>query len=53
MERPSLSEAASAGEHTNTTLRHGTRPAEVPQRFVDTLDAEEQAALRALLGPRG
>ncbi|MER6331422.1 BlaI/MecI/CopY family transcriptional regulator [Streptomyces sp. NPDC001034] len=41
--------AEQAAEQMNAALRRGPQPAEVLQRFVDTLDADEQAALRALL----
>lgn len=50
--RPRQELADQAAEQMNAALRRGPQPAEVLQRFVDTLDREEQAALRALLDSR-
>ncbi|MFJ9865998.1 BlaI/MecI/CopY family transcriptional regulator [Streptomyces sp. NPDC101165] len=46
---PSRRAAEQAAHEMNTALRRTGRRADVLQRFVDTLDADEQAALRALL----
>ncbi|MCX4425893.1 BlaI/MecI/CopY family transcriptional regulator [Streptomyces mirabilis] len=49
---PRQAAAEAAAEQMNAALRRGPQPAEVLQRFVDTLDADEHAALRALLEAR-
>lgn len=46
---PSRGAAELAAEEMNAALRRTGRRTEVLQRFVDTLDADDQAALRALL----
>jgi predicted transcriptional regulator len=49
---PRRGPAEVAAEQMNAALRRGPQGPEVLQRFVDTLDPGEQAALRALLDPR-
>ncbi|MFF5016693.1 BlaI/MecI/CopY family transcriptional regulator [Streptomyces sp. NPDC001165] len=46
---PSRAAAELAAEEMNAALRRTGHRTEVLQHFVDTLDADEQAALRALL----
>ncbi|MFC8513899.1 BlaI/MecI/CopY family transcriptional regulator [Streptomyces sp. NPDC057257] len=46
---PRRGAAELAAEQMNAALRGGPQRTEVLQHFVDTLDADEQAALRALL----
>lgn len=46
---PSRAAAELAAEEMNAALRRTGHRAEVLQRFIGTLDSEEQAALRALL----
>lgn len=49
---PRQGPAELAAEQMNAALRRTGRGTEVLQHFVDTLDADEQAALRALLDAR-
>lgn len=49
---PQQAAAEAAAEQMNAAMRRGPQPAEVLHRFLDTLDADEQAALRALLDAR-
>ncbi len=47
---PRTDAAEHAAEEMNAALRSGPQHSSVLQRFVDGLDPEDQAALRALLG---